>query len=192
MIACLLMFGLIVVAPTATATAAGCSLPNPGPMVPTPWKVIPPFLNALGPAACTVTPVLGPPGPAPTATGLVFTSGAPPCPPIPFVGPLPGELCGPLVPAFTTMHCTATWAGPIDQPRLYGLVIGLDYVVGLTADGNVNQIGGTDIEPLRHNGGFQPAMTYSVQITNPLPVDARVIAYPIVNQPQAPVMVGCV
>lgn len=188
----LLLLAATAFAPGAQAAAAGCSLANPALPVPTPFVVVPPFLNALGPGTCTVAPVLGAPGPALSATGLTFVSGEAPCPPLPFVGPFGGQLCGPLVPGLGGVTCTASWLGAnIDDKR--ALVLGLDYVVPLTADGNVVQpVPLLDHEPLRHSGpDFRTQ--HSVRITNPLPLQARVIAYPV-DGPFSfggPVAIGC-
>lgn len=198
----LLLIATTAFAPQATATATGCALLNPGNAVPTPFLIAPPFPNTLGPA-CTAAPVIASPGPIlPVQTGKFFTSGAAPCPALPYVGPGPfgsGEFCGPLVPGLTGIDCTATVPGGpanIDLVDLRALVIGLDYIVGapialpppLGADGNVIEILVTDHEPLRYDESPFPVVTLSVHIDNPLPVAARVIAYPIAAQP---VLVGC-
>jgi hypothetical protein len=191
----LLLLATTALAPQAAA-ATGCALRNPGHAVPTPFLVPPAYPNALGPATCTVAPVLASPGPAPAMTGLTFTSGTPPCPALPFIGALPGEFCGKLVPGLTGVDCTATVPGGaqnLDLANLRALVIGLDYVVPLTADGNVVEVAITDIEPLRYDQSLQgPVLTLSVHIDNPLPVDARVIAYPLASNFGPGILVGCV
>jgi hypothetical protein len=193
----LLLVAMAALAPSAAAAANGCAIYNPAPPVPHAVPVFGPYPNFLGPATCTVVPLLGDPGPAPTGTGLQFTSTTPACPALPFIGAMPGEYCGKLVPAFTKVICTAQYGGALTfGDPLYGLVIGLDYVVPLTADGNVVETVPLDHEPLRYDNvpetGVVPKL-FSVEIENPLPLDARVIAYPILNQPQAPgpVLVDC-
>lgn len=200
----LLLLASTALAPSASAAANGCALLNPGTSVPTPFLVGPPFPHALG-GSCTVVPVLSSPGPIlPLQTGKTFTSTSAACPALPYVGPGPGpggsgELCGPLVPALSGIDCTATITGGpanIDLANLRRLVVGLDSIVTplvtlpppVGADGNVVEVLVTDHEPLRYNESPFPVVTISVHIDNPLPVDARVIAYPIANQP---VMVGC-
>lgn len=195
----LFLLGLVAAAPVAQAAANGCAIYNPAPPIPVGFAVPGPYPNNLGPAQCTVTPLLGDPGPAPTANGLRFVSGTPPCPPLPFIGPLPGEFCGPLVVFKQKVICTAVYGGPLQfGDPLSGLVIGLDYIVPLTADGNVVQIPPIDHEPLRYDNvpewEWQVPRVYSVEIENPLPLDARVIGYPIVNPQQhpGPILVDCV
>jgi hypothetical protein len=200
----LLLLASTALAPSASAAASGCALPNPGAAVPTPFLIGPPFPHALG-AACTVVPVVSSPGPIlPVQAGKTFTSTSAACPALPYVGPGPGpggsgELCGPRVPGLSGIDCTATITGGpanIDLANLRRFVIGLDYVVAsplalpppVGADGNVVEVLVTDFEPLRYDESPVPVLTMSVHIDNPLPVDARVIAYPMANQP---VMVGC-
>jgi hypothetical protein len=190
----LVLLPLLALATPVQAAAAGCALPNPTPVrVPTPFLVPPPFPNALA-GSCTVAGVLSPPGPVPPVqTGLQFTSGTAPCPPLPFIGALAGEFCGPQVPGLATITCTAAWTGNPNPDDKRALVVGLDFIVPLTADGNVVQPLPVDHEPLRYEGPSTNTV-FSVRITNPLPVAARVIAYPVDGpfSSGTPVAVGCV
>jgi hypothetical protein len=176
----LFLLAVTVLVPSAQATANICSIFSPAPPVPTPFLVPPPYPNALA-GPCTVIPF----GLPAAATGTVFTSGAPPCPPP--IGPAPGELCGPAVAPLQTITCTATIPGGANPEAvgLTGIVLGVDF----NGDGNVLQPAPPlGFEPLRHNSVPLPVPTISTQFTNTSPLTGRVIAYPIA---QMPVMVGC-
>ena len=193
----------------------------------TSWKALPAslvllLLLALAPAAsahppaadphnsCTGNPFfLGPPvptfpipmvnsylGPSPASLPCAgpaeVGSHEGPCPPLPFVGVAGNKFCGPLVPAGGAATCT--WA-----PVIPGTQAIVQLVVGF--DGNLDGL--VTVVPPPIGGPLEfpvsgPIPPGSWTIPNPLPVKARVIAYPtdvalggaILPLP-IPTLVGC-
>lgn len=113
---------------------------------------------------------------APLGSGLPCTpadvaewgSHAPPCPPPPFVGPIPGAYCGPVIPGGALITCT--WV-PVLNTVPTELVIGFDGLGG-GPNGFVNLAGQGE----RPVWGTHPPGAWTV--VNPYGVPARVIAFP--------------
>lgn len=140
--------------PPAVDTHAGCLQPfnRPAPAVPT--VVVQQTLSYLD--------FLGTSLACPAAATAEWGSHSPPCPAPPFVGPIPGAFCGPLVPAGGFATCT-WWPGLNTVPT--ELVIGFD----------PKPFGGVVVPPGPVFGSYPPG---SWAAPNPYPTTARVIAFP--------------
>lgn len=119
-------------------------------------------LSYLSPAGASI------PGCAPFIAE--WGSHAPPCPPAPFIGPIAGAFCGPMVLPGGVVECTWT---PIVNTVPTKLVVGLDVpkhngMINVLTPGEMNVY-----------GPYNPsAIVGTAVVANPLNVPVRAIAYP--------------
>lgn len=139
--------------PPAADPHAGClQYWGPGPADPT--VVVQQMLSYLDPVGTSL-------GCNPATDIAEFGSHAPACPPPPFIGPIPGAFCGPVVPPGGVEDCT-WWPGLMTVPT--ELVIGYDpKFTGF-------------VPPPGPVWGHYPPGSWSAP--NPYPVSARIIAFP--------------
>ncbi len=147
------LIALAVASSPASAAAFTCTAPTAPIQKPLPLVPVTPTLTWLSP--------IGPCAPGPTLVSV-----APACPAPPFVGPTPGEFCGPLIPPGGFAICMWLPGPAFNQKTLYA---GFD----ADLDGHIL------IAPSGETPVFGPlAPGISWMIPNTYPVPARVIAYP--------------
>lgn len=107
-----------------------------------------------------------------------LTSAAPPCPPPPYVGPVPGAFCGPWIPPGTEFTCDWTIVRA-DSPNAR-LVVGFESrtMVGGAWDGNVGPADATGMGEPPDGYASGPFGEGAWRMANPATYDIRVIAYP--------------